>query len=48
MAASNTSMLLLTVPAGLILCGAGMAFSAWIFENRNLIFNRLFQFRRQK
>ena len=47
MAASNTSMLLLTVPAGLILCGAGMAFSAWIFENRNLIFNRLFQFRRQ-
>jgi hypothetical protein len=40
-AAGPTSLLLITVPAGIILCGAAVSFSKWIEENRSVIWSKL-------
>jgi hypothetical protein len=41
MAAGPTPLLLITVPAGIILCGAAVSFSKWIEENRSVIWSKL-------
>ncbi len=41
LAAGPTPYLLLTVPTGLIFCGAGMAFSRWLYDNRDELLRKL-------
>jgi hypothetical protein len=40
-AAGPTPFLLITVPLGIILCGASVSFAKWMVENRNAIWDRL-------
>lgn len=41
--AGSTPFLLITVPAGIVLCGAAYSFSKWIEENRNEIWKKVFK-----
>lgn len=41
MAAGGTPFVLITVPAGIILCGAAVSFSKWAEENREKIWSKL-------
>jgi hypothetical protein len=40
-AAGSTPFLLITVPLGIILCGASVSFARWMEDNRNIIWKRL-------
>lgn len=40
-AGPHLSLLLITVPLGIALCGASMGFAKWMDENRNKIWNKL-------
>jgi hypothetical protein len=46
--AANGGAILITVPLGIILCGASFAFAKWVDENRDRIFNRIFKFRESR
>ena len=41
MAAGPTPFLLITVPLGIVLCGASISFAKWMEQNRNKIWNKL-------
>lgn len=41
MAAGPTPLLLITVPLGIVLCGASISFAKWLDQNRNKIWNKL-------
>ena len=40
-AAGPTPFLLITVPLGIVLCGASVSFAKWLEENRKFIWNKL-------
>jgi hypothetical protein len=40
-AGGSSPMLLITVPFGIVLCGAAMSFTKWLEENRKTIWSRL-------
>jgi hypothetical protein len=42
--AGNTPMLLVTVPAGIVICGVGISFVKWLEKNSDRIYDRLLGF----
>lgn len=40
-AAGTTPLLLITVPLGIVLCGAAVSFAKWLDENREIIWRKL-------
>jgi hypothetical protein len=47
-AAGKTPLLLITVPLGIVLCGASVSFAKWIEENRSKVWSRMSPFRDAK